>query len=149
MHAKKYWDRCSTSEIVHSFFNIGVFLIRSRHFRARSWHDLRSVVTVEVTSRFRTDFACLMFNILPICTPKIMQIHPVVTKIITRLARLGSVVFVMIRSRHFRAISSHDLRSVVTLEVNGRFRPDFACLISHFVSLCTAKVIEIAAVNPK
>ncbi len=72
-----------------------------------------------------------------------------VTKIITHLATLGSVVFEIIRSRNFRAIRKHDLKSVVTLEVTGRFRPDFACLISHFVSLCRPKIIAIAAVLSK
>ncbi len=100
MHAKNYGDPSTGSEKNHSFGHIGI-----SYLLIHKVSDLRSVVTLEVTGRFRTDFACLMSHILPICTLKIMEIHPVVSKIITYLATLGSVVFVIIRSRHFRAIS--------------------------------------------
>ncbi len=51
--------------------------------------DVRSVVTLEVTGRFRADFACLISHFVSLCTPKIMEIHPVLPKKITHLATLG------------------------------------------------------------
>jgi hypothetical protein len=153
---------------------------------------LRSAVTLEVTGRSRTDFACLMSHIVPICTPKVMEIHGVVPKKITHLATLGFFVrnktlavtgrsrpefaclinrFVSLCTpkimeihgvvpkkithlatlgfRICKYIRCRDLRSVVTLEVTGRSRTDFACLISRFVSLCTPKIMEIHRVVPK
>ncbi len=77
-----------------------------------------------------------------------MEIHPVVPKLFTHLA----IFCCRVRNNQISAFPFHkltDLRSVVTLEVTGRFFPDFACLISHFVSLCTPKIMVIYPVVPK
>jgi hypothetical protein len=95
MHAKNYEDRSTSSEDIRSFFHIGVFLIRSRHFRSINLLIIDHVVTLEVTGRFRTDFACSVRYFVSLCTPKIIEIAAVLPKIFTHLATLGFVVFVV------------------------------------------------------
>ncbi len=73
MHAKNYEYRCTSSEDIRSFFHIGVFLIRSRHFRSINLLIIDHVVTLEVTGRSRPDFVCLLGPSPTLCTPKIMN----------------------------------------------------------------------------
>ncbi len=89
MHAKNYGDPSTGSEKNHSFGHIGI-----SYLLIHKVSDLRSVVTLEVTGRFRPDFACLISHFVSLCTPKIIEIAAVLPKIFTHLATLGSVVFV-------------------------------------------------------
>ncbi len=60
MHAKNYEDRSTSSEDIRSFFHMGMFLIRFRHFRSINLLIIDHVVTLEVTGRSRPDIACLI-----------------------------------------------------------------------------------------
>ncbi len=43
----------------------------------------------------------------------------------------------------FPCYKLHDLRSFVTLEVTGRFRPDFTCVMFSILYICTLKIMKI------
>ncbi len=89
MHAKNYEYRSTSSEDIRSFFHIGVFLIRSRHFRSINLLIIDHVVTLQVTGRSRPDFACLSRHFVSICPPKIIEIVAVHPKEFTHFSTLG------------------------------------------------------------